>query len=56
MDSYLATMQGFMRTLGRESKKFRFAEGWTQHLHAGFCAEGADPLAEALGSKYLRRR
>lgn len=56
MDSYLATMQGFMRTLGRESKKFRFAEGWTRHLHAGFCAEGADPLAEALGSKYLRRR
>lgn len=56
MDSYLATMQGFMRTLGRESKKFRFAEGWTRHLHAGFCPEGADPLAEALGNKYKVRR
>lgn len=56
MDSYLKTMQGFSATLGKESGKFRHVEGWRQHLHAGFCAAGADPLAEALGSKYLRRR
>jgi N-acetylglucosamine malate deacetylase 1 len=55
MDSYLKTMQGFGATLGKESKRFRYAEGWRRHLFAGFCAEGADPLAEALGPKYKRR-
>ena len=55
MDSFLLTMKSFMVTLGKESKKFRFAEGWRKHLHAGFCAEDADPLAEALGTHYLRR-
>ena len=56
MDSYLKTMQGFMATLGKESGKFAFAEGWRKHLHAGFCAEDADPLAEVLGQHCLRRR
>ncbi len=56
MDSYLKTMQGFAETLGRESKKFRYAEGWRRHLHAGFCAAEADPLAEVLAKKYLRRK
>lgn len=56
MDSYLKTMQGFMSTLGKESGKFKFAEGWRRHLHAGFCAADADPLAEVLGKKYLRRK
>ncbi|HEX2748821.1 MAG TPA: PIG-L deacetylase family protein [Verrucomicrobiales bacterium] len=56
MDSYLITMQGFSATLGSESGKFRHAEGWRRHLHAGFCAAGADPLAEALGNKYRPRR
>lgn len=55
MDSYLKTMQGFGATLGKESKGFGYAEGWRRHLFAGFCAEGADPLAEALGRKYKRR-
>lgn len=56
MDSYLKTMQDFASTLGRESKKFKFAEGWRRHLHAGFCAADADPLAEVLGRKFLRRK
>lgn len=56
MDSYLKTMQGFSETLGRESKKFRYAEGWRRHLAAGFCAADADPLAEVLGRKFLRRK
>ena len=55
MGSYLKTMQDFAATLGRESKQFRFAEGWRRHLHAGFCAADADPLAKALGGRYLRR-
>lgn len=56
MDSYLKTMQEFAATLGRESKRFRYAEGWRRHLHAGFCAADANPLADVLGKKYLRRR
>lgn len=55
MDSYLKTMQGFSATLGKESKKFRHAEGWRRHFHAGFCAPGADPLADALGASYRLR-
>jgi N-acetylglucosamine malate deacetylase 1 len=55
MDSYLAVMQGFMRTLGKESRRFKFAEGWRQHLHAGFGPAGFDPLGDALGAQFLRR-
>lgn len=53
MNSYIRTMETFSRELGRRSKKFRHAEGWRRHSHWGFCAEDADPLREALGSKYL---
>lgn len=56
MDSYLKTMHGFAATLGKESKRFRFAEGWRKHLYAGFCAADADPLAEVLGRKYKLRK
>jgi LmbE family N-acetylglucosaminyl deacetylase len=52
MDSYLKIMEGFGETLGRESGKFRFAEGWRKHLHAGFCAAEADPLREELGKAW----
>jgi hypothetical protein len=30
------------------SGRFAYAEGWTRHLHLGYCAEDADPLLEAL--------
>jgi N-acetylglucosamine malate deacetylase 1 len=56
MDSYLKTMQGFSATLGKESGKFRHAEGWRRHWHAGFCSRDANPLAVALGRRYLPRR
>jgi LmbE family N-acetylglucosaminyl deacetylase len=49
LDSYLHTMQELMREVGRFSGRFEYAEGWRRHLHLGFCAEGADPLADALG-------
>ena len=56
MNSYLLAMENASRELGRQSKKFRFAEGWRRHLHLGFCAEHADPLKEALGQNYLLNR
>lgn len=49
MDSYLQTMDDFARRVGKESGKFRFAEGWRRHNHLGFCAAEADPLRDALG-------
>ena len=54
MDSYLATMDGFSRRLGKQTRKFAHAEGWTRHLHYGFGAEDDDPLRDVLAKKYLR--
>ncbi len=54
MDSYVATMDGFSGKLGKQSRKFKQAEGWTRHLHFGFGAEEDDPLRDVLGKKYLR--
>jgi N-acetylglucosamine malate deacetylase 1 len=53
MDSYLGTMDGFSRKLGKLSRRFTHAEGWTRHLHFGFGAEEDDPLRDVLGGKYL---
>ena len=52
LDSYLRAMDGMSLALGRMSRRFRHAEGWRRHLHLGFCAEGADPLCSALGTKH----
>jgi LmbE family N-acetylglucosaminyl deacetylase len=56
MDSYLATMDGFSRQLGKQARKFTYAEGWTRHLHYGFGAEDDDPLRDALGRRWQARR
>jgi LmbE family N-acetylglucosaminyl deacetylase len=48
MDSYVSTMVDLSRRVGRMSRRYTYAEGWRKHLHAGFCAEKADPLRRAL--------
>jgi LmbE family N-acetylglucosaminyl deacetylase len=53
MNSYLRTMDGFSREVGRLSRRFKHAEGWRRHLHYGFGDESADPLREALGGDCL---
>jgi LmbE family N-acetylglucosaminyl deacetylase len=53
MNSYIATMDDFARTLGTMSKKFKFAEGWRRHLHYGFGQQDGDPLKDALKARYL---
>jgi len=53
LDSYLITMEDMARQVGTMSGRFEYAEGWRRHLHLGFCAEDADPLAEALGDAAL---
>ena len=49
-------MDEFSRALGRQTRRFTHAEGWTRHLHYGFGAAEDDPLRDALGSRYLRNR
>jgi LmbE family N-acetylglucosaminyl deacetylase len=56
MNAYLQTMETFAREVGELSGRFRLAEGWRRHLHYGFCAEDADPLRDALGSRCLISR
>jgi LmbE family N-acetylglucosaminyl deacetylase len=53
MDSYLKTMDGFSNRLGKQTRRFAHAEGWTRHLHFGFGAEEDDPLRDVLGARYL---
>jgi hypothetical protein len=56
MNSYLAAMEKMSLSLGKQSGKFRHAEGWRRHLHLGFSARPSDPLAELLGKNYLVNR
>ena len=51
LDSYLATMEEMAREVGQQSGAFTHAEGWTRHLHLGYCAADADPLTWALGDQ-----
>lgn len=53
MDSYLSAMDEFGRRVGRQSRRYTFAEGWRRHTHLGFCAAEADPLREVLGGLVL---
>lgn len=54
MSSYLQVMEDMSREVGRMSGVFEHAEGWRRHLHLGLCAPDDDPLAEALGSRFVR--
>jgi len=51
LDSYLITMEEMTRDVGKMSGRYEYAEGWTRHLHLGFCDEDADPLLSSLGEK-----
>jgi LmbE family N-acetylglucosaminyl deacetylase len=53
-ESYLNTMEQFSRRLGKVTRKFKYAEGWTRHLHYGYGAIDDDPLRSFLGSRYHR--
>jgi LmbE family N-acetylglucosaminyl deacetylase len=53
LNSYLLAMEDMSLEVGRMSKRFKHAEGWRRHLHFGFCAPDADPLAQALAKNYL---
>jgi LmbE family N-acetylglucosaminyl deacetylase len=48
IDSYLTAMEDMCAEVGQMSGRFQYAEGWTRHLHLGYCAPDADPLLAAL--------
>jgi len=56
MDSYIGTMDAMSLAVGEMAGRFRHAEGWRRHLHLGFSADDADPLAAALGRNYRLNR
>jgi LmbE family N-acetylglucosaminyl deacetylase len=45
---YVEVMESFSLALGKQSRRFKHAEGWRRHLHYGFGQEKDDPLAELL--------
>jgi LmbE family N-acetylglucosaminyl deacetylase len=51
LDSYLRTMVDMSAAVGRMSRKYRCAEGWSRHSHLGFGAESFDPLRAALAGR-----
>ena len=53
-ESYLKTMDEFSGRLGKATRKFKQAEGWTRHLHYGYGAIKDDPLRDVLGTRYFR--
>jgi len=53
MNSFLLSLEKLSQAVGRLSKRFKNAEGWRRHLHFGYSASEADPLAEALRKDYL---
>ena len=48
LNSYLRTLEDFSLELGRQSRKFRHAEGWRRHSHLGFGPPELDPLPAVL--------
>lgn len=55
VDSYIQIMEEMSEEVGRESKKFRFAEGWIRHNPLGFSSPSFSPLEKALGSDISNR-
>jgi N-acetylglucosamine malate deacetylase 1 len=53
MSSFLLAVEDNSLAVGRLSRKFKYAEGWRRHLHYGYAATDADPMAAALGKNYL---
>lgn len=53
IDSYLNAMTDMCEEVGRMSGRFVYAEGWTRHLHLGYCEQAADPLSADLKSQAL---
>ena len=50
MNSYIETMNSMCETMGDDSGKFSYAEGWRRHSHLGFSSEVLTPLEDIFSS------
>jgi N-acetylglucosamine malate deacetylase 1 len=41
------------KEIGRMSQRFTYAEGWTRHLHLGYCDPNTDLLVDALSDRVI---
>lgn len=48
IDSYLKTMKDMSAEMGKNSMKYRYAEGWRRHSHLGFSSVEIMPLEDIL--------
>ncbi len=48
LGAYLDDMEQISAEVGRQSGRFRYAEGWRRHLHLGYAPESFDPVHDAL--------
>ncbi len=48
IDSYLKNMQEMSAAMGKLSGRWKYAEGWSRHLHLGFGPAYLDPISQAL--------
>lgn len=53
INSYLDYLETENREMGRMSGRFEYAEGWTRHLHFGYCDENANPLVDSLPAQLV---
>jgi LmbE family N-acetylglucosaminyl deacetylase len=58
LDSCLRVMERMAQEVGELAHQAghpacAYAEGWTRHLHLGYCTPDANPLADALGPRVL---
>ena len=49
-DAYLIDMEQRCEHFGKMTSGFKYAEGWIQHSHVGYCDPQDNPLADALGN------
>ncbi|MBM3822779.1 MAG: LmbE family protein [Verrucomicrobia bacterium] len=56
MDSMIRSIEAESFRVGKMSGKFRQAEGWWRHAHAGFGSEKFDPLRVAAGKRCTSAR
>ncbi len=49
IDSYINVMAKMSGTMGKDSGRYGYAEGWIRHSHIGFSAQEITSLEDMLG-------
>ncbi len=54
LDSYIQTMYDMSEQVGKDSLRFKYAEGWLRHNPLGYSAPDFKPLEEVLGDYVIK--